>query len=261
MQFMDIKQLTFSYNPKIPFLAIDQLMIPKGKVTAIIGPNGSGKSTLLHLLAGLLKPTSGALLLDEQSLYTYTAKERAKKLAVVHQQNDVPMNYTVRKLVEMGRYPHRKGMMRFTTEDDRIVDDALRVTDLIDQQHQFMHQLSGGQRQRVWIALALAQQSEYILLDEPTTYLDMHHQFEILHVIEKMNRMENRTIVMVLHDLNQALQFSDEVIVMQGGEVVAKGNTEEVLTETLIQRIFRIHVKSIQDSNCEKHFIHLKKKV
>lgn len=258
---MDIKQLTFSYDKKIPFLAIKQLKIPKRKVTAIIGPNGSGKSTLLHLLAGLLKPTSGDLLLDEQPLHTYTAKERAKMLAVVHQQNDVPMNYTVRKLVEMGRYPHRRGMTRFTTEDDQVVDEALRVTDLIDQQHQFVHQLSGGQRQRVWIALALAQQSEYILLDEPTTYLDIHHQFEILQVIEAMNRMENRTIVMVLHDLNQALQFSDEVIVMQDGEVVAKGRTEEVLTESLIQRIFQTHVKSIQDMNGEKHFIYLKKKV
>lgn len=256
---MDIKELSFSYDHKTTFISIEQLTIPKGKVTTIIGPNGSGKSTLLGLLGGSLIADQGQIMLDGKDLQRQKPKERAKQIAVVHQQNEVPHHYTVRQLVEMGRYPYRKAFSGLTKTDDAAIDAALEYTALVNEQHQPVHMLSGGQRQRAWIALALAQQSEYLLLDEPTTYLDAHHQLEILNCVAELNKDQQRTIVMVLHDLNQALQYSDEVIVMQQGEILAQGKVEEVMTISFIQEVFKLQVESIHDSHGEKHFIHLKK--
>ncbi|MBQ0140983.1 MAG: ABC transporter ATP-binding protein [Kurthia sp.] len=256
---MDIKNLAFSYDRNQPFINLKHLEIPDGKVTTIIGPNGSGKSTLLSLIAGLLKPNSGDIYLGNQKVADLSAKELAKKLAVVHQQNEAPSHYTVRQLVNVGRYPHRKGLAGMTEADEVAIDTAIQQTALGKQEACNINELSGGQRQRAWLALSLAQDTEYLLLDEPTTYLDLHHQLEILGSVATLNKMHNKTIIMVLHDLNQAMQYSDEVIVMHHGEVVAQGVPEKIMTAELIDEVFHLPVQFIVDQHGQNHMLTLKK--
>lgn len=255
---MDIKNLTFSYDKKKPFIELNQLTIKDSKITTIIGPNGSGKSTLLGLIAGHLKAHSGEVLLDDVNIHQISAKERAKKIAVVHQQNEAPEHYTVRQLVKIGRYPYRNKFGQNEEVDEQIIDEAIEAASLTAEEERFVYQLSGGQRQRTWLALSFAQQSDYLLLDEPTTYLDLHHQLDLLARVEEKNKTQNQTIVMVLHDLNQALQYSDEIIVMDGGRIIAQGEPFEVMTPEFIRKVFKLNVLFFEDPNGVKHLINIK---
>ncbi|GEK33836.1 ABC transporter ATP-binding protein [Kurthia sibirica] len=256
---MDIKNLFFSYHAKEPFIAIDELKISEGKITTIIGPNGCGKSTLLALIAQQLTYTAGEIYIEQQNISRLSRKELAKKLAIVYQQNEAPEQYTIRDLVKVGRYPYRKGLNSLSADDLTAIDKAIELTGLVALQDQRLAELSGGQRQRAWIALALAQETQYLLLDEPTTYLDLHHQFEILDCIEKLNKNANMTIIMVLHDLNQAFQYSDEVIVMSKGKIIKSGQPTVTMSEELIKGIFGINVQIIEDIEKNKHILPLRK--
>lgn len=256
---MDIKELAFSYDNKKSFIDIDHLEIADGKITTIIGPNGSGKSTLLSLIAGILQAKNGGVYIGEENISQFSSKELAKKVAVVHQQNDAPSHYTVRQLVKVGRFPYKKGLAGYTEQDDEAVDLAIEQTSLVEQEEKGVNELSGGQRQRAWLALSLAQDTEYLLLDEPTTYLDLHHQLEILSNVKQLNEQQNKTIIMVLHDLNHAMQYSDEVIVMQEGQIIAQGNPNQIMSKELVDQVFHLPVEFVEDHIGNKHMLILKK--
>lgn len=226
--------------------------VPDGKVTSIIGPNGCGKSTLLKALSRLLSIKDGAIHLDGQSIYAQSTKEIAKKIAILPQSPEVADGLTVGELVSYGRFPHQKGFGRLTAEDKKEIDWALSVTGTSEFRHRSINDLSGGQRQRVWIAMALAQRTDIIFLDEPTTYLDICHQLEILELVQKLNKEQGCTIVMVLHDINQAIRFSDHLIAMKEGNIVANGTTQEVLTKDILEKVFNIDVVLDEDPRTGK---------
>lgn len=226
--------------------------IPDGKVTSIIGPNGCGKSTLLKALSRLLSIKNGEIQLDGENIHTQSTKEIAKKIAILPQTPEVADGLTVGELVSYGRFPHQKGFGRLSAEDKKEIDWALSVTGTSEFRHRSINDLSGGQRQRVWIAMALAQKTDIIFLDEPTTYLDISHQLEILELVQQLNREQGCTIVMVLHDINQAIRFSDHLIAMKNGEILASGSTEEVLTKDILERVFNIDVVLSEDPRTGK---------
>ena len=226
--------------------------VPDGKVTSIIGPNGCGKSTLLKALSRLLSIKEGAIHLDGKSIHAQSTKEIAKKIAILPQSPEVADGLTVGELVSYGRFPHQKGFGRLTAEDKKEIDWALSVTGTSEFRHRSINDLSGGQRQRVWIAMALAQRTDIIFLDEPTTYLDICHQLEILELVQKLNKEQGCTIVMVLHDINQAIRFSDHLIAMKDGNIVANGTTQEVLTKDNLEKVFNIDVVLDEDPRTGK---------
>lgn len=213
--------------------------IPDGKVTSIIGPNGCGKSTLLKALSRLLSIKEGKINLMVR-VFMPRPRKKQLKIAILPQSPEVPDGLTVGELVSYGRFPHQKGFGRLTAEDKKEIDWALSVTGTSEFRHRTINDLSGGQRQRVWIAMALAQRTDIIFLDEPTTYLDICHQLEILNLVKKLNEEEGCTIVMVLHDINQAIRFSDHLITMKAGDIVATGQTDEVLTKDILEKVFNI---------------------
>lgn len=226
--------------------------VPDGKVTSIIGPNGCGKSTLLKALSRLLAIKDGDIYLDGESIHTQSTKEIAKKIAILPQSPEVADGLTVGELVSYGRFPHQKGFGRLTEDDKKEIDWALSVTGTSEFRHRSINDLSGGQRQRVWIAMALAQRTDIIFLDEPTTYLDICHQLEILELVQKLNKEQGCTIVMVLHDINQAIRFSDHLIAMKDGNIVANGTTKEVLTKDILEKVFNIDVVLDEDPRTGK---------
>lgn len=244
-------QVTIGYGDHT---IVDQLdvNIPDGKVTSIIGPNGCGKSTLLKALSRLLSIKGGEIVLDGESIHTQSTKEVAKKIAILPQSPEVADGLTVGELVSYGRFPHQKGFGRLSAEDKQQIDWALEVTGTKEFKFRSINDLSGGQRQRVWIAMALAQKTDIIFLDEPTTYLDISHQLEILELITQLNREQGCTIVMVLHDINQAVRFSDYLITMKDGQIVKDGETSDVLTEDILERVFNIDVEISTDPRTGK---------
>ncbi|MGV0362114.1 ABC transporter ATP-binding protein [Corynebacterium minutissimum] len=221
--------------------------IPEGKITVIIGPNACGKSTLLRALSRLLTPKHGHVLLDGQDVQRMPAKEFARKLGLLPQQSNAPAGITVGDLAARGRYPHQNLLQQWTEADEAAVEKALRATDLLELVDRPVDELSGGQRQRVWISLLLAQNPPVMLLDEPTTFLDIANQLEVLELCYRLNREEGRTIVLVLHELTQAARFADHLIVMHGGQIVRDGPVQDVLTEDLLQDVFRINSRIIED--------------
>ncbi|MEG0451214.1 MAG: ABC transporter ATP-binding protein, partial [Lysinibacillus sp.] len=223
---MEIKEVIVSHDGTTRHLNGVSTIIPKGKITTIIGPNGCGKSTLLSVMSRNNRPLKGQARLDNRDLIEYKAKDFAKKFAIVYQQNDIPSDLTVEKLVMYGRMPHSSLFKKKTTEDEEAVSWALACTNLLDKRHNDLAALSGGERQRVWIAMALSQKSEMLCLDEPTTYLDIYYQLELLELVKQLNEQHGLTIVMVLHDINQAIKYSDEIILMKAGKVLAKGAPE-----------------------------------
>lgn len=223
------------------------LEISPGKVTALVGRNGSGKSTILKALARLLRPKSGTVYLDGKSIFSQPTREVARSLAILPQAPDAPEGLTVEGLVWHGRYPHQKILGGRTEEDHRMVKWALQVTGTQELANRPLSALSGGQRQRVWIAMALAQGTELLLLDEPTTYLDMAHQLEVLELLKKLNQEENRTIVMVVHDLNHAARYADHMIAVLKGKVVEEGAPNEVLTPEMLEKVFGVKGHVILD--------------
>ncbi|MFB6725471.1 ABC transporter ATP-binding protein [Kribbella sp. NPDC056345] len=221
--------------------------IPTGKITVIVGANACGKSTLLKTLARLLKPSKGTVLLDGKSIQSIPTREVATKLGLLPQSPTAPEGITVADLVGRGRYPRTRWIRQWTKTDDEAVAQAMTSTDVLEIADRPIDELSGGQRQRVWIAMALAQETDILLLDEPTTFLDLTHQFEVLDLLVDLNKRDARTIVLVLHDLNQACRFGDHLIAMKNGAIVAKGNPDDVITEEVVHDVFGLHVKIIPD--------------
>lgn len=215
-------------------------VVPKGRIVALIGPNGSGKSTLLRALSRLIEPHWGAVLLDGTSISRLSSREVARQMALLPQGAEVPEGITVEELVSYGRYPHRGPLRRLRTQDHDAITWALASTGLEAYRRRLVDSLSGGERQRAWVAMALAQRTGLLLLDEPTTYLDLRHQLEILRLIRELNRDHGLTVVWVLHDLNQAMAFSDLVTIMASGQIVGHGAAQEVLTPDTVRRVFGI---------------------
>ncbi len=212
--------------------------IPSGQVTAVVGANASGKSTLLRGLARLLVPRGGSVLLDGHDLNRTPTREVARRLGLLPQSPLAPDGVTVGDLVARGRSPHQKWWQQWSAEDERAVTEALAATDTTELAERQVDELSGGQRQRVWLAMALAQETELLLLDEPTTYLDLAHQVEVLELVAELNATRGRTVVMVLHDLNHAARYATHVIAMKDGRVVAEGPPAEVVTRELVAEVF-----------------------
>jgi iron complex transport system ATP-binding protein len=221
--------------------------IPDRKITTIIGSNGCGKSTLLKAITRIISQQSGMVVLDGKNISKENTKNLAKKMAILPQTPESASGLTVGELVSYGRFPYQKGFGRLTKKDYQVIDWALEVTGIIDFKFRPVDSLSGGQRQRVWIAMALAQETEIIFLDEPTTYLDMAHQLEVLELLQKLNIEQGRTIVMVLHDLNQAARFADYIIALKEGHIVKAGVCEEVITHDVLKQVFQIDAQIGRD--------------
>ncbi|KOY64886.1 ABC transporter ATP-binding protein [Clostridium sporogenes] len=240
MKSIETKNLDIAYEDTLIVKELN-MQIPKGKITSIIGANGCGKSTILKAVGRILKPKNGLVHLSGQDISKLSTKEIAKKMAILPQNPTAPSGLTVSELVAYGRFPHQKGFGNLTKEDKKIVKWALDATKLSEFERREVDTLSGGQRQRVWIAMALAQQTDLILLDEPTTYLDLAHQLEVLKLLYELNRNQKCTIVMVLHDLNLAARFSDYIIAIQKGDIIKYGPPEEVMTPEVHRKTFNIN--------------------
>ena len=234
---LQTKDLTLAYGERTIIDQMD-LDIPKGEITVFIGGNGCGKSTLLRSIARLMKPKEGSVLLDGESISSLSTKEVARKMAILPQTPVSPEGLTVLQLVKQGRYPHQSWLKQWSRKDEEIVEDALRATGMEEFRDRKVDELSGGQRQRAWIALTLAQDTDIILLDEPTTYLDMTHQIEILDLLFELNEREGRTIVMVLHDINLACRYAHNIVAIRDREVYAQGKPEEVISCELVKHVF-----------------------
>ncbi|MGM1045615.1 MAG: ABC transporter ATP-binding protein [Bacillota bacterium] len=226
--------------------------IPDKKITTIIGANGCGKSTLLKAITRIISHQDGTILLDGKHIAKEDTKALARKMAILPQSPESASGLTVGELVSYGRFPYQKGFGRLTKKDYEVIDWALEVTGTIEFKFRPVDALSGGQRQRVWIAMALAQETDIIFLDEPTTYLDLAHQLEVLELLQKLNLEQGRTIVMVLHDLNQAARFADYIIAMKDGEIVKSGSCEEVIHHDVLRKVFQIDAEIGRDPRTGK---------
>ena len=245
------EQLSVGYGERT---IVDRLTvhIPDEKITTIIGPNGCGKSTLLKAMTRIIRHQEGAVILDGKQISQEHTKLLAQKMAILPQTPESPSGLTVGELVSYGRFPYQKGFGRLTKRDVEVIDWALEMTGTIAFKHRPVDSLSGGQRQRVWIAMALAQETDIIFLDEPTTYLDMAHQLEVLELLQRLNREQKRTIVMVLHDLNQAARFADYMIAMKDGKIVQAGTCEQVMTPDVLRQVFHIDAEIGRDPRTNK---------
>lgn len=242
MNAMEAKKLRLAYGDTLIFDELN-LTIPKGKVTVFVGSNGCGKSTLLRSLARLLKPKEGSILLDGHEIAKLSTKEVAKRLAILPQGPIAPEGLTVMQLVKQGRYPYQSWLQQWSKEDEKMVRQALEATGMTEFAERTVDSLSGGQRQRAWIAMTLAQGTETILLDEPTTYLDLTHQVDVLDLLFELNETEDRTIVMVLHDINLACRYAHHMVAIKDHKVWAAGRPEDIVNEDMISSVF--HMESV----------------
>ena len=240
------EKLSLGYGPRdiVSDLTVN---IPPGKITIVIGANACGKSTLLKGLGRLLAPRSGAVYLDGRSISELPTREVARLVGILPQSPTAPESITVADLVGRGRYPHQGWLRTWTTQDTEAVATALELTDTLEFAERSVDELSGGQRQRVWIAMALAQATDVLLLDEPTTFLDINHQIEVLDLLSDLNRGSGKTIVIVLHDLNMAARYADQIIAMKAGAIIAQGAPQEVVTSEIVEQVFGLEARIIED--------------
>lgn len=234
------ENVSFAYEKNKRFIENLDLNIPKGKITTILGPNGSGKSTLLSLLCCYNKPSNGCIYLEDTNLSKLKTKDIARKIATVHQENEAPEDISVETLISYGRAPHKKRGKNEKENDDSIIDWAIKSTNLEEIKDKKVMSLSGGQRQRAFIAMALAQKTDILLLDEPTTYLDIYHQIEILEMIKELNERYGITIIMVLHDINQAIKYSHNIVIMKEGNLIQNGSPEKIINENTIKDVYKV---------------------
>ncbi len=240
------RDLTLAYEERTVVENLD-LGIPDGRVTVIVGPNACGKSTLLRALGRLLKPRRGSVLLDGTALGRMPTRTIAQSIGLLPQTPAAPEAITVADLVSRGRQPHQRWWRQWSQEDERAVTDAMERTDVTALAARPVDELSGGQRQRVWIAMALAQETDLLLLDEPTTYLDISHQVELLDLVRQLNRERGRTVVAVLHDLNQAARYADHLVAMKAGRIVAQGSPSDIVTVDLVRDVFGLESVVVAD--------------
>ncbi|KAB2593123.1 ABC transporter ATP-binding protein [Streptomyces arboris] len=240
------QDLHLGYDDRAVVTGLD-LAVPPGRITAIVGANACGKSTLLRALARLLAPRAGAVNLDGRALHSIPTRELAQQLGILPQSPVAPEGLTVIDLVNRGRSPHQTWWRQWTKADEQAVHDALAATGTTDLADRAVDELSGGQRQRAWIAMVVAQGTPVLLLDEPTTYLDLAHQIDVLDLVVDLNRREGRTIVMVLHDLNQACRYADHVIAMKKGSIVAEGAPADVITAATVEDVFGLRCQVTTD--------------
>ena len=240
------QNLSLSYGSE---LIIDRLNfeIPKEKITILIGSNGSGKSTLLRAICRLLTPASGAVFLDGKDIFALPTKQVAKSLSILPQSPIVPEGLTVQQLVRQGRYPHQSWLQQWSVEDEQIVNGAIEAAGMADVRERSVDSLSGGQRQRAWIAMTLAQEADALFLDEPTTYLDLAHQIEVLDLLYELNCRDKRTIVMVLHDLNLACRYAHHIVAIHNKGVYAYGQPEDIIDEAMIKNVFGLDCQVSND--------------
>ncbi|MFF0629076.1 ABC transporter ATP-binding protein [Streptomyces sp. NPDC004296] len=246
MSRLAAENVTLAYDQRIIAENLS-VTIPDHSFTVIVGPNACGKSTLLRALSRMLKPTTGAVLLDGQKISALPAKQVARTLGLLPQSSVAPDGITVADLVARGRYPHQGLLRQWSAEDERIVGESMTATGVAELADRYVDELSGGQRQRVWIAMALAQQTPLFLLDEPTTFLDIQHQIEVLDLCAGLHEEQGRTLVAVLHDLNQAARYATHLIAMKDGEVIAEGAPSDIVTADLVGRVFGIDCRIIDD--------------
>jgi iron complex transport system ATP-binding protein len=240
------ENVTLAYDQRVIAEKLS-VEIPDNSFTVIVGPNACGKSTLLRALSRMLKPARGRVLLDGSVIQSMPAKQVARTLGLLPQSSVAPDGITVGDLVGRGRYPHQGILRQWSTEDERVVQESMAQTGISELADRYVDELSGGQRQRVWIAMALAQQTPLLLLDEPTTYLDIQHQIDVLDLCAELHEEQGRTLVAVLHDLNHAARYATHLIALRGGEVIAEGAPKDIVTAELVERVFGLRCQVIDD--------------
>ncbi|MCK8436346.1 ABC transporter ATP-binding protein [Streptomyces sp. D2-8] len=243
---LSAENVTLAYDQRV---IAEQLSveIPDNSFTVIVGPNACGKSTLLRALSRMLKPSEGRVLLDGQVIQSMPAKKVARTLGLLPQSSIAPDGITVADLVGRGRYPHQGILRQWSAEDERIVQESMRQTGVAELGDRYVDELSGGQRQRVWIAMALAQQTPLLLLDEPTTFLDIQHQIDVLDLCAELHEEQGRTLVAVLHDLNHAARYATHLIALREGRVIAQGAPKDIVTAGLVEEVFGLRCQVIDD--------------
>lgn len=243
---MFVENLTLAYGGDKPVVSGLTLEVPSGRLTAIVGPNGSGKSTLLRGMSRLMTPQEGRVLLDGKDIHQLPARELARQLGILPQGPVTPEGITAAELVSRGRHPYRGLFARLSSDDQSAIDEALAAVELVELKDRPVDQLSGGQRQRVWIAMVLAQGTPHLLLDEPTTYLDLAHAVDVMNVVHAAAHTSGRTVVVVLHDLTLAAQYADHLVVMGNGEIAAEGHPADVLSAELLQEVFGLRATVVE---------------
>ncbi len=238
--------VTLAYDQRVIAKRLS-VRIPDRSFTVIVGPNACGKSTLLRALSRMLRPTAGGVLLDGQAIGSMPAKKLARVLGLLPQSPTAPDGITVADLVARGRYPHQGLLRQWSPEDERVVDESMAATGVDELADRYVDELSGGQRQRVWIAMALAQQTQLLLLDEPTTFLDIAHQIEVLDLCARLHEEQGRTLVAVLHDLNHAARYATHLVAMRDGRIVAEGAPGDIVTAQLVEEVFGLPCRVIED--------------
>ncbi|KMS89252.1 ABC transporter [Streptomyces regensis] len=246
MNRLSAEDVTLAYDQRVIAEKLS-VEIPDNSFTVIVGPNACGKSTLLRALSRMLRPSQGRVLLDGYAIQSMPAKKVARTLGLLPQSSVAPEGITVADLVGRGRYPHQGLLRQWSAEDERVVTESMRQTGVAELAERYVDELSGGQRQRVWIAMALAQQTPLLLLDEPTTYLDIQHQIDVLDLCAELHEEQGRTLVAVLHDLNHAARYATHLIALRGGTVIAEGAPNDIVTAQLVEDVFGLRCQVIED--------------
>jgi iron complex transport system ATP-binding protein len=246
MSYLTATNLRLGYDDHVVIQALNTA-IPRGQITAIVGANGSGKSTLLKAFARILAPMAGDVCLDGRSIHSTPTRRLARRLSILPQNPSAPDGLTVYELVSYGRFPHRRWLASLSAVDMRIIDRALQAAELDELRDRPIDSLSGGQQQRVWIAMTLAQGAECMLLDEPTSHLDLSHQLEVMELLTRLNEGERKTVVMVLHDLNLAARYADNMIALRDGRIVVSGSPAEVMTSENLAEVFGVDAHIARD--------------